>query len=147
MCGITGIWEYAAGEGRVTMSLVEAMRDTMPHRGPDDTGAHLFDGGRGGLGFRRLSIIDLSAAGHQPMSGCEGRNIWLVFNGEIYNHLDLRVDLEGRGHKYHSKTDSETIIHLYEECGPDFVNKVEGDFGIAIWDEGSEQLVLCRDRL
>ncbi len=147
MCGITGIWEYGMSESRMTLPLIEAMRDTMPHRGPDDTGAHLFDGGRGGFGFRRLSIIDLSAAGHQPMTGCESRNIWLVFNGEIYNHQQLRPDLEKRGHVYRSKTDSETIIHLYEERGVDFVDEIEGDFAIALWDEGREELSLYRDRL
>ena len=147
MCGITGIWEYGASSGRVNLPLIEAMRDTMPHRGPDDVGSHIFDQGRGGFGFRRLSIIDLSAAGHQPMSGCAGNKVWLVFNGEIYNHADLRPDLEKRGHTYHSKTDSETIIHLYEERGIDFVNEIDGDFGIALWDEDREQLSLYRDRL
>jgi asparagine synthase (glutamine-hydrolysing) len=147
MCGIVGIWEYGASVGRIEMPLIEAMRDTMPHRGPDDVGAHIFDQGRGGFGFRRLSIIDLSAAGHQPMSGCSGKNVWLVFNGEIYNHADLRPDLEKRGHTYHSRTDSETIIHLYEERGLDFVNEIDGDFGIALWDEDREQLLLYRDRM
>lgn len=147
MCGITGIWEYGATSGNVDVSLVEKMRDTMPHRGPDDTGSHIFDKGRGGFGFRRLSIVDLSPAGHQPMTGCDGKNIWLVFNGEIYNHLSIREGLEKRGHRYRSRADSETIIHLYEERGPDFVREIEGDFGIAIWDEKNEQLVLCRDRL
>ncbi len=147
MCGIVGIWEYGASEGRVTQPLIEAMRDTMPHRGPDDTGSHIFDKGRGALGFRRLSIIDLSSAGHQPMRGCDGRNIWLVFNGEIYNHLELRPDLEKRGHVYSSKTDSETIIHLYEERGVDFVNEIEGDFGIGLWDEDKAELSLYRDRM
>jgi asparagine synthase (glutamine-hydrolysing) len=147
MCGITGIWEYGSSDGRVTLPIVEKMRDRVRHRGPDDVGAHIFDDGRGGFGFRRLSIVDLSSAGHQPMRGCEKRNIWLVFNGEIYNHLDLRADLEKRGHVYKSKTDSETIIHLYEERGFDFVDDIEGDFGIAIWDEEREQLSLYRDRL
>jgi len=147
MCGITGIWEYAANEGRVSRELVAKMRDTMPHRGPDDTGEHIFDGGRGAFGFRRLSIIDLSAAGHQPMRGCAERDIWLVFNGEIYNHLDLRAGLEQRGHRYVSRADSETIIHLYEEKGRDFVNEIDGDFGIAIWDGEREELSLYRDRL
>src|SRR5687768_7305992 len=104
MCGIVGIWEYAASEGRVGLELVEAMRDTMPHRGPDDVGSYLFDDCRGGFGFRRLSIIDLSSAGHQPMQGCESRNVWLVFNGEIYNHQQLQPDLEQRGHVYKSKS-------------------------------------------
>src|ERR1043166_7145460 len=147
MCGIVGIWEYGASEGRIDLPLIESMRDTMPHRGPDDTGAHIFANGRGGFGFRRLSIIDLSQAGHQPMRGCASRNVWLVFNGEIYNHADLRPDLEKRGHVYRSKTDSETIVHLYEERGPDFVDEIEGDFGIALWDERREELSLYRDRM
>jgi asparagine synthase (glutamine-hydrolysing) len=147
MCGIVGIWEYGASDGRVSLPLVERMRDTMPHRGPDDTGAHIFDSNRGGLGFRRLSIVDLSAAGNQPMRGCDDRDVWLVFNGEIYNHLERRADLEKRGHVYRSKADSETIIHLYEERGLDFINEIEGDFAIALWDGGREQLTLCRDRL
>ena len=147
MCGICGIWEYGAGEGRVELSLVERMRDTMTHRGPDDEGAAIFDGGRGGLGFRRLSIIDLSPAGNQPMRGCAKRQIWIVFNGEIYNHAELRTGLEQRGHQYATRTDTETILHLYEERGPDFVHEIEGDFGIAIWDEERGQLVLARDRI
>jgi asparagine synthase (glutamine-hydrolysing) len=147
MCGIVGIWEYGASEGRIELPLIEAMRDTMPHRGPDDTGAHIFDNRRGGFGFRRLSIIDLSPAGHQPMRGCESRDVWLVFNGEIYNHADLRPELEKRGHIYRSRTDSETIIHLYEERGCDFVHDIEGDFGIALWDEQKQELSLYRDRM
>jgi asparagine synthase (glutamine-hydrolysing) len=146
MCGICGIWEYGATDGRVDLSLVEGMRDEMRHRGPDDEGASLFDEGRGALGFRRLSIIDLSPAGNQPMHGCTDR-VWLVFNGEIYNHAQLREGLEARGHVYRSLTDSETILHLYEERGLDFVNEIEGDFGIAIWDAEREQLVLARDRI
>jgi asparagine synthase (glutamine-hydrolysing) len=122
------------------------MRDEMTHRGPDDAGALVFDGGRGGLGFRRLSIIDLSEAGHQPMHGCT-ENVWLVFNGEIYNHALLREGLEARGHVYASRTDSETILHLYEERGQDFVQDIEGDYAICIWDERREQLTLVRDRI
>lgn len=147
MCGICGIWEYGASEGRIDLSLVERMRDEMRHRGPDDEGASLFDGGRMGLGFRRLSIIDLSAAGNQPMRGCENRQVWIVFNGEIYNHAELRQGLEQRGHQYASRTDTETILHLYEERGLDFVNEIEGDFAIALWDAERGQLVLARDRV
>jgi asparagine synthase (glutamine-hydrolysing) len=128
------------------LALVERMRDQMPHRGPDDTGAHIFDGGRGGFGFRRLSIIDLSPAGHQPMHGCTTQ-LWLAFNGEVYNHATLRAGLEERGHRYRSRTDSETILHQYEERGLDFVHDLEGDYGIAIWDAEREQLVLVRDRI
>jgi asparagine synthase (glutamine-hydrolysing) len=147
MCGICGVWEYGATEGHLELPLVERMRDRMAHRGPDDAGAELLDDRRLGLGFRRLSIIDLTTAGHQPMRGCEGRNIWLVFNGEIYNHSALREELEARGHLYHSRTDSETIIHLYEERGLDFVHQIEGDYAIALWDEKAQRLVLVRDRV
>src|SRR5262245_39485817 len=146
MCGICGVWEYGATRRNVERSLIASMRDAMTHRGPDDAGELIFDDARGGFGFRRLSIIDLSEAGHQPMHGCNDR-VWLVFNGEIYNHRDLRQGLEQRGHVYASRTDSETILHLYEERGLDFVNEIEGDFAIALWDAEREQLVLARDRL
>jgi asparagine synthase (glutamine-hydrolysing) len=146
MCGICGVWEYGASEGSVESSLLVRMRDEMTHRGPDDAGDLLFDNHRGGFGFRRLSIIDLSAAGHQPMHGCDERT-WLVFNGEIYNHASIRADLEKRGHRYSSRTDSETIIHLYEERGLDFIHEIEGDYGIALWDANKERLVLVRDRI
>jgi asparagine synthase (glutamine-hydrolysing) len=146
MCGICGIWEYGASEGRVNSSLVVRMRDQMAHRGPDDTGELIFDEGRGGFGFRRLSIIDLSAAGNQPMKGCSDR-VWIVFNGEIYNHRALRESLEKKGHSYKSQTDTETIIHLYEERGLDFVSEIEGDFGIGLWDAEREHIVLSRDRI
>jgi asparagine synthase (glutamine-hydrolysing) len=145
MCGICGVWEYGATEGRVQRALVASMRDVMTHRGPDDAGELLFDGDRGGLGFRRLSIIDLTEAGHQPMHGCTDR-VWLVFNGEIYNHADLRQGLEQRGHVYASRTDSETILHLYEERGLDFIHDIEGDYAIALWDADRQRLVLARDR-
>jgi len=147
MCGICGIWEYGAAQATIDRALVERMRDTMQHRGPDDAGAEIFDDGRLGLGFRRLAIVDLSPAGNQPMRGCANRNGWLVFNGEIYNHAELRAGLEARGHEYSSRTDSETIIHLYEERGLDFVNEIEGDFAIALWDGEREQLILARDRV
>src|SRR5919112_4028641 len=146
MCGICGVWEYGASEGSVEPSLLARMRDEMTHRGPDDAGELIFDDHRGGFGFRRLSIIDLSAAGHQPMHGCDTRT-WLVFNGEIYNHALIRADLEKRGHKYSSRTDSETILHLYEERGLDFILDIEGDYGIALWDVNKEELVLVRDRI
>jgi asparagine synthase (glutamine-hydrolysing) len=146
MCGICGIWEYGASEGRVDLPLVERMRDEMRHRGPDDEGSLIFDQGHGGLGFRRLSIIDLSQAGNQPMHGCT-KGVWLVFNGEIYNHARLREGLEKRGHIYASLTDSETILHLYEERGLDFVNELEGDYAIALWDAERGQLVVARDRI
>ncbi len=146
MCGICGVWEYASAVGRVDASLLTRMRDEMTHRGPDDAGELIFDAGRGGFGFRRLSIIDLSEAGHQPMHGCTD-SVWLVFNGEIYNHAVLREGLLKRGHIYASRTDSETILHLYEERGLGFVNDIEGDYAIALWDADLQQLVLVRDRI
>ena len=146
MCGICGIWEYQTARGAVGRELIAEMRDEMQHRGPDDAGELIFDEGRGGLGFRRLSIVDLSEAGHQPMHGCTDE-LWLVFNGEIYNHASLRKDLEARGHLYASRTDSETILHLYEERGIDFVHDLEGDYAIVLWDRKREQLVLVRDRI
>lgn len=145
MCGICGIWEYGAARGNVGRDLLVSMRDVMTHRGPDDSGELVFDEARGGFGFRRLSIIDLSEAGHQPMRGCTDR-VWLIFNGEIYNHATLREGLEHRGHVYASRTDSETILHLYEERGLDFVDDIEGDYAIALWDADRERLVLARDR-
>ena len=146
MCGICGVWEPNASEGRLDSALIDRMRDQMQHRGPDDAGDLIFDERRGGFGFRRLSIIDLSAAGHQPMHGCTDK-LWLVFNGEIYNHARLRAGLEQRNHRYTSRTDSESILHLYEERGLDFVHDLEGDYAIALWDAAREQLVLVRDRI
>lgn len=146
MCGICGVWEPVATEGRVETALIGRMRDQMQHRGPDDAGDLIFDDNRGGFGFRRLSIIDLTAAGHQPMHGCTDQ-LWLVFNGEIYNHANLREGLQLRGHHYTSRTDSETILHLYEERGLDFVHDLEGDYAIALWDSRREELILVRDRI
>jgi asparagine synthase (glutamine-hydrolysing) len=122
------------------------MRDEMSHRGPDDRGVLLFDDAKGGFGFRRLSIIDLSTSGNQPMHGCSDQ-VWVVFNGEIYNHQQLRRQLEAKSHVYRSKTDTESILHLYEEHGADFVNYIEGDFAIAIWDASRRQILLARDRI
>jgi asparagine synthase (glutamine-hydrolysing) len=147
MCGICGVWEYGAAGARIERTVVKRMRDTMPHRGPDDKGAEILDEGRLGLGFRRLSIVDLTSAGNQPMRGCKERSVWIVFNGEIYNHIEKRIYLEQSGHNYVSHTDTETILHLYEELGIDFVQEIEGDFAIALWDGERNQLMLVRDRI
>ena len=122
------------------------MRDTLAHRGPDDAGLYIAPDRALGLGHRRLSIIDLTAAGHQPMCNEDG-TVWITFNGEIYNHADLRADLERRGHVYRSQTDTETLVHLYEEEGPDLVHRIDGDFAFAIWDARQRRLLLARDRL
>jgi asparagine synthase (glutamine-hydrolysing) len=145
VCGITGILAFA-DHFAVGHEVVERMRDTLKHRGPDDAGSWHEPEQRCALGHRRLSIVDLSPAGHQPMSNEDG-TVWIAFNGEIYNHLDLRRELEAKGHVYRSHTDTETIIHLYEEEGPRCVERLHGMFGLAIWDARRRELFLARDRL
>jgi asparagine synthase (glutamine-hydrolysing) len=119
------------------------MCQTIVHRGPDDEGIYVRDAV--GLGMRRLSIIDLSG-GHQPIHN-EDKTIWAVFNGEIYNFPELRAELESRGHKFYTHSDTEVIVHLYEEMGPDCVRKLRGMFAIALFDQRRESLLLARDRL
>jgi asparagine synthase (glutamine-hydrolysing) len=118
----------------------------MTHRGPDDAGVYITPDRRLGFGHRRLSIVDLSPAGHNPMAN-EDETVWITYNGEIYNHEKLRDRLIELGHSYRSRTDTEDIIHLYEERGLDFVHDLEGDFAIALWDENRSRLVLARDRI
>jgi asparagine synthase (glutamine-hydrolysing) len=146
MCGICGIYQYGASEPAIDSDLIVRMRDTMTHRGPDDAGVYISEDRRVGLGNRRLAIVDLSPAGRNPMSNEDGR-VWITFNGEIYNHESLRPELETKGHRYRSRTDTETIVHLYEERGLDFVHDLEGDFAIGLWDESARRLVLARDRI
>jgi asparagine synthase (glutamine-hydrolysing) len=146
MCGICGVYEYGVTNPSVSDALVARMRDTMIHRGPDDSGVYVNRDRRIGLGNRRLAIVDLSPAGRNPMPN-EDLSVWITFNGEIYNHESLRPGLEQKGHVYRSRADTETIIHLYEERGMDFVDELEGDFAIALWDESSRRLVLARDRI
>jgi asparagine synthase (glutamine-hydrolysing) len=142
MCGICGQFRFQK-ESTVSPALIHAMADTIRHRGPDDEG--LYVSGQIGLGFRRLSIIDL-AGGHQPLSN-EDDTIWIVFNGEIYNYQTLRDDLIGKGHIFKTKSDTEVIVHLYEEYGTDCVQKLRGMFAFAIWDARQKQLFLARDRV
>lgn len=146
MCGICGIYEYGANEPAINSDLIVRMRDTMTHRGPDDAGVYVSENRRVGLGNRRLAIVDLSPAGRSPMSNEDGR-VWITFNGEIYNHESLRPALEAKGHRYRSRTDTETIVHLYEERGLDFVHELEGDFAIGLWDQAARRIVLARDRI
>ena len=142
MCGICGKLTFDH-EARVSPALIKSMADTISHRGPDDDG--YFVSGQVGLGFRRLSIIDLSG-GHQPLSNEDG-SIHIVFNGEIYNYQELRQYLLGRGHVFKTQTDTETIVHLYEELGEACVEKLRGMFAFAIWDERNKSLFLARDRV
>src|SRR5260370_24069972 len=123
-------------------SLVQAMCDEIRHRGPDDEGVHVDRGC--GIGMRRLSIIDLST-GHQPMCNEDG-TVWVVFNGEIYNFQQLRQDLISQGHRFATNSDTETLIHLYEQEGPDGLRKLRGMFAYAIWDAREQELFLARDR-
>jgi asparagine synthase (glutamine-hydrolysing) len=146
MCGITGIFNYSQSPHLISESILKKMTDVIAHRGPDDNGIYLSPDHMLGFGFRRLAIIDLSPAGHQPMSNADG-SIWIVFNGEIYNHLELRKTLEAKGYRYRSKTDTETILYAYQEYGLDFIEKLYGMFAIAIWDSRKKELVLIRDRI
>jgi len=142
MCGIAGIVAadrlHADERARLTF-----MRDVLAHRGPDEAGTHV--DGQAGLAHRRLSIVDL-AAGHQPLSNEDGQ-VWVAYNGEIYNHHDLRVDLEAAGHRYRTHSDTETIVHAYEEWGDDCVHRFRGMFAFALWDARARRLLLARDRL
>ncbi len=142
MCGIAGI--VAADRlDADDRARVERMRDVLTHRGPDDAG--LFADEQAALGHRRLSIVDL-AAGHQPLSNEDG-GISIVFNGEIYNHADLRPGLEAHGHRYRTRSDTETIVHGYEQWGDACVERLRGMFAFAIWDAPRRRLLLARDRL
>ena len=142
MCGICGRLNFDR-EDSVSPVILKAMADAIRHRGPDDEGYYV--AGPVGLGFRRLSIIDLST-GHQPICNEDG-SVWIVFNGEIYNYQDLRQDLLSKGHVFQSRTDTEVIVHLYEEFGEACVNKLRGMFAFAIWDGRDQTLMLARDRV
>src|SRR6266849_216399 len=140
MCGIAG---QLLRETKAELPHIRAMCAQIRHRGPDDEGYHV-DGGCG-IGMRRLSIIDLST-GHQPMSNEDG-SLWTVFNGEIYNFQELRHELQVLGHRFRTHSDTETILHAYEEFGLDAVHRFNGMFAIALWDRRARRLLLIRDRL
>jgi len=141
MCGICGI-VLSDPNARVNPRVIERMSDAIAHRGPDDDGQYV--NGNVGLGFRRLSIIDLSG-GHQPMAN-EDETVWIAYNGEIFNHAEHRGPLEARGHQFRTRSDTEAIVHLYEEYGSACPRKLRGMFGFAIWDEKRRSLLLARDR-
>lgn len=141
MCGICGKLALAP-DGHVPESLVRDMALMIAHRGPNDDGFYFKD--RIGMGQRRLSIIDV-AGGRQPI-GNEDGSAWIIFNGEVYNHAEVRRDLEARGHRYKTRTDTETILHAYEEYGVECVKQLRGMFAFAIWDEREQALFIARDR-
>src|SRR5882762_1479117 len=129
MCGIAGF--VTLNPSSESSLVVERMTDQLRHRGPDDFG--YYRDPWASLGFRRLSIIDV-AGGHQPMTN-EDRSLWITYNGEIFNHADLRPDLEKAGHRYTTRSDTETILHAYEQYGPECVARLRGMFAFAIWDK------------
>jgi asparagine synthase (glutamine-hydrolysing) len=141
MCGIAGIYQPQGGP--VDGDALARMTRMLTHRGPDEEGFHLTAGL--GLGHRRLSIIDLST-GQQPLTNEDG-TVWTAFNGEIFNYIELRADLAKRGHRFRTQSDTETIVHLYEAYGLDFVEHLNGQFAIALWDSQRRRLVLARDRV
>jgi asparagine synthase (glutamine-hydrolysing) len=145
MCGIAGFADKdprAIARKDIDFSLVHEMCEVIRHRGPDDEGIHVEAGV--GLGMRRLSIIDLST-GHQPIHN-EDETVWLVFNGEIYNYRELRTELERAGHRFYTSSDTETIVHAYEQWGEECFGRLRGMFGIALWDRREKTLLLARDR-
>ncbi len=143
MCGICGKVNVGRNGAPVEPALIRAMMDTIRHRGPDDDGIYVAPGV--GLGHLRLSIIDLGS-GHQPISNEDG-TIWIVFNGEIYNYRELRAFLLNKGHVFKTQTDTEVIVHLYEELGPACLDRLRGMFAFALWDGKKKTLILARDRV
>lgn len=140
MCGIAGILSL---DQRVSEQKLKSMIQTLSHRGPDGEG--LFIRNNIGLAHARLSIIDLST-GQQPIHN-ENEDIWVVFNGEIFNFIELRAELEKQGHRFYTHTDTEVIVHLYEQYGEGFVKHLNGQFAIALWDQLKSKLILIRDRV
>ncbi|MCC2670419.1 MAG: asnB, partial [Armatimonadetes bacterium] len=141
MCGISGI--LTADGGDLTGPLERSL-DAQEHRGPDGSG--IWTDRHCALGHRRLAIIDLTEAGRQPMSNEDG-SVWITFNGEIYNFQALRDELESLGHQFHSRTDTEVIVHAYEQWGTDCVRRLRGMFAFAIWDQRNRRLFAARDRV
>ncbi|MAG36423.1 MAG: asparagine synthase (glutamine-hydrolyzing) [Dehalococcoidia bacterium] len=142
MCGVAGVYDPSR---RADEPTAVAMREALAHRGPDDKGLYRDPSGLVAIGHRRLSIVDLSPSGRQPMQNERG-DVWVACNGEIYNYPELRRDLEARGHRFCSDSDTEVLVHLYEDLGPDLVERLNGMFAFALWDETRQRLVLARDR-
>ena len=141
MCGIAG--QYCLNGKEPDLNLLSLMSERLAHRGPDGEGTHV--SGPVALAHRRLAIIDLSDEGLQPMTSEDG-TMWLVFNGEIYNFVELRRELIEKGHRFHSKSDTEVILHAYEEWGHECLNRFNGMWAFALWDEQRQELFCARDR-
>jgi len=142
MCGIVGICELRDGRSPVVQEI-QRMMAQIRHRGPDETGIYLDD--TAGLGHLRLSIIDL-ASGGQPIHN-EDETLWIVYNGEAFNYVELRHELQQQGHRFYTTSDTEVILHLYEQEGPQCVERLNGQFAFAIWDNVRKELFLARDRV
>src|ERR1044071_203727 len=145
MCGIYG---FVSQREQINPEILSRMGFALAHRGPDDGDERITisDAGCVALGHKRLSIIDLSPAGRQPMAN-EDQSVWLTLNGEIYNYQELRQELETKGHRFRSHSDSEVVVHLYEESGADCLAKLKGMFAFALWDSKQKSLLLARDRI
>jgi len=142
MCGIAGLLDLA---GRaVDPATLERMARTIRHRGPDDSG--VYAEGSVGLANVRLAVIDTSPAGHQPMASADGRYV-IVYNGELYNYRELAAELADSGHSFASRTDTEVVLHAYQEWGPDCLHRFNGMFAFAVWDTRTRELFVARDRL
>ena len=144
MCGINGIFAYHGAAKPVDRAELVRTRDYMAMRGPDGKGEWIADDGRIGFGHRRLSIIDLTDAGAQPMVSADGNSV-VTFNGEIYNHRELRRGLEEKGYKFHSNSDTEVLLHLYADKGDAMVRALRGMFAFGLWDRMRQRLFLARD--
>ncbi len=144
MCGIVGIFSYSDSAPPVVPEEILKIRDAMRPRGPDGAGLWVSADGRAALAHRRLSIIDLSEAGAQPMATPDG-SLRVVFNGEIYNYRELRRELEGQGHQFFSGSDTEVLLHCYRQHGPAMVRRLRGMYAFALWDEAARRVVLARD--
>lgn len=142
MCGIAGLYNYQTRQP-VLLDTVKKMVSAMYHRGPDECGFLVYD--NFGMGMSRLSIIDLSS-GSQPLHN-EDKSVWIVFNGEVFNYIELRETLLKKGHRFSTHSDTEVIVHMYEEYGLDFLSRLNGQFAISIWDTKKRELVLARDRV
>ncbi len=143
MCGITSIWNQNLQP--INRDILKSFTDIISHRGPDDSGFYFADDFGLALGHRRLAILDLSPAGHQPMPSKDGK-IWLVFNGEIYNYLELAAELTNHGFSFQSHCDTEVIIAAYQAWGFDCLHRFNGMFAFLLWDEGKKLLWAVRDR-
>src|SRR5262245_21037862 len=140
MCGICGI------VGHADRNAIESMTRTLGHRGPDDQGVKFFESSGTALGHTRLSILDLPQLGHQPMTDLDGRYS-LTYNGEIYNYRDVRNELSAKGYRFKSNSDTEVIVYAYKEWGADCLQRMNGMFALAIWDEETRTLFAARDRV